>query len=612
MDWIPQYIKRKHGQEEVKHLHEDLEPILGPTYGIGVYQEQILQIAQAFAGFTLGEADILRRAIGKKIMKELKAQREKFIVGAEKKGYKKKLAEEIFDDVITPFAGYGFNKSHAAGYALIAYQTAYLKARFPTEFMAALLSSDAQKTDRVMIEIEECRQMGIAVLPPDINESLRHFTAIVPEKSLVRGISPRGSIRFGLSAIKGIGESTVIQIIEVRDRGGPFASIENFAKRMPSKVLNKKTIEALTKSGALDSLGDRKILLDNYEKIADFCKASGDASHVQGDLFGNTSEGISEAKIDFADTPPATSAEKLAWEKETLGMYVSSHPLAGLRKYIGKKAQLIATLTPKDADKHVTIAGIEEGLKKIMTKKGDTMAILTLEDPTGKIEVTLFPKTYAEAASLFGRPDTVLVIRGTLDQRGGQLQLRAEALKKASLSTMVKRAKEEGFFDEEEAKSGIMVRPQSSQEDETVELVDEEGNIIAGEQVTLGKEQASDDFFGPLGKWIMAGMPVETPLKALEAMAVASPAPVSDGAKAHSATDHSPDLSIHIHTVELPPRAPRQLLLELKKIFETFPGKEKVQLKIGEQLIPLPITITMSTILEKKIEEAIAACTPKP
>ncbi|MDD4319592.1 MAG: DNA polymerase III subunit alpha [Candidatus Peribacteraceae bacterium] len=638
MDWIPQFIKRKHGQEAVAYQHDDLKPILEPTYGIGVYQEQVLQIARTFGGFSLGEADLLRRAIGKKIKKELDAQRDKFIDGAVKKGYKKKQAEQIFDDVITPFAGYGFNKSHAAGYALIAYQTAYLKAHFPTEFMAALLSSDAQKTDRVMIEIDECRAMGIAVLPPDINQSLRHFTAIPPQgKKMARGIAPKGDIRFGLTAIKGIGESSVQQIIDVRTQGGPFASIEDFARRIPGKILNKKSLEALAKGGALDSLADRRALIDHYELVTAYSKDAGDATGMQGDLFGGTAAGMETATIEFPDTPKATNQEKLAWEKEALGMYVSSHPLAGLRKYIGKKAQLIATLTPKEAGKKITIAGIEEGLKKIMTKKGETMAILTLEDPTGKMEVTLFPRTYTDAAQILGLPDTVLVIGGTVDMRGGQLQMRADAIKKASLSTMIRRAKEEGFFDEEEAKQGILVRRPADDGNETVEMVDEEGNVIAGEQVSLGKkEELADDFFGPLGKWIMGGMSMDEPLRKLEWIggketeetkesketddaqkkglngkkhhssdsSVSSPALRSlgeGGASSESST------RIHVHTVALPPKAPRQLLLELKKIFQTFPGKEKVQLKIGEQLIPLPLTITMSPILEKKVEDAIAA-----
>ena len=626
MEWIPSFIKRKHGQEDVDYVHDDLKPILEPTYGIGVYQEQVLQIAQAFAGFTLGEADLLRRAMGKKIVKEMKAQRDKFIQGAVKKKYRKDLAERIFDDVITPFAGYGFNKSHAAGYARIAFETAYLKARFPTEFMAALLSSDSQKTDRVMIEIEECRQMGIAVLPPDINESLRHFTAIPPGpegapfggKKLARGSAPKGSIRFGLSAVKGIGDSTVQQIIQIRTQGGPFASIEDFARRVPSKILNKKAIEALAKSGALDGLGDRRQLIDHYDQIADYSKAAGDAGHVQADLFAGSGMETETAKIAFPNTSKATAAEKLKWEKETLGMYVSSHPLAGLRKYIGKKAQLIADLAAKDAGKKATLAGLEEGMKKIMTKKGETMAILTLEDPTGKMEVTLFPRVYAEAAPLFGQPDTVLVVGGTLDMRGGQLQMRAHALKKASLSTMVKRAKEEKFFDEEEAKQGFVLRKQAVAEEETVEVVDEEGNVVAGEQVTVGKKEESDEYFGPLGKWIVSGMATDEPMRRLgwieQAVSSQLPASSTDRSKlkaesSSGALTHSSDsdpTKIHIHTIPLPPKAPRQLLLELKSIFETFPGKEKIQLKIGEQLVPLPLTVTMSTILEKKIEDAIS------
>jgi len=600
MEWIPQYIKRKHGQEKVAYQHDDLKPILEPTYGIGVYQEQVLQIAQVFAGYSLGEADILRRAIGKKIKKELDAQRDKFIAGAVAKKYPKKLAEEIFDDVITPFAGYGFNKSHAAGYARIAYETAYLKALYPTEFMAALLSSDAQRTDRVMIEIEECRAMGIDVLPPDINESLRHFTAIPAAK----GSKEAGSIRFGLTAIKGIGEASVQQIIDVRMQSGPFKSLEDFASRVPSKVLNKKTLEALAKSGALDSLGDRRHIIDHYELVTNYSKAAGDAGQAQEDLFGSLSGSLEATKIEFPETPPATNQEKLKWEKETLGMYVSSHPLAGMRKYIGKKAQLIANLTQKDVDKKITLAGIEEGVKKLVTKKGETMGILTLEDPTGKIEVMLFPRVYADAVELFDRPDTVLVIGGTLDMRGGQLQLRADAIKKASLSTMIKSAKENGFFDEEEAKHGLSLRRRELDEEDEIEMVDEEGNVIAGEKVSVKKPDETEDFFGPLGKWILQGMPCTEVLAKLDLGEFAAPtgeAPASSAPAAPTAT------SISIHTVTLPPRAPKQLLLELKRIFETFPGKERVQLKIGEQLIPLPVTITMSTILEKKVEDALEA-----
>ena len=617
MDWIPQYIKRKHGHEKVEYVHDDLRTILEPTYGIGVYQEQILEIARTFAGFSLGEADILRRAIGKKIKEELASQREKFLAGSVKKGYKRQLAERIFDDVVTPFAGYGFNKSHAAGYAKIAYETAYLKANYPTEFMAALLSSDAADTDSVMIEIEECRAMGIDVLPPDINESLRHFTAIPANGKLqMANGKSLGSIRFGLSAVKGIGNSSVEQIITARGEK-KFESLDDFARRVPTKALNKKLLESLAKSGALDSLGERGTLVEHYNLIVDYAKAAGDVSRSQGDLFGAAS--MEEARITFPKSVPASLQQMLQWEKETLGMYVSSHPLAGLKKYIGKKAQLIANLTREDAGKKITLAGIVEGVKRITTKKGETMAIVFLEDPTGKIEVTLFPRTFAEAAAFIEQPDTVLVVAGILDVRAGMLQMRVDAVKRASLTTMITKAREAGFFDEEEAKQGIrLVRPQV--EAEAIDAVDEEGNVIAGEVVTLGNEVVengndADDFFGPIGKWILQGMPTEKELASLglvdgtSSLVGQDSDPLATNRKsqiANSKSSPSSSSPIRIYTIDLPERAPKKLLLDLKRVLEMFPGSEKVQLKIGEQKIDLPLTVTTSTILEKKVEEAIA------
>lgn len=608
MEWIPQYIKRKHGQEEVKYVHDDLRPVLEATYGIGVYQEQILQIAQVFAGFSLGEADLLRRAIGKKIKKELDAQREKFIEGAVNKNYSKKLAEQIFDDVITPFAGYGFNKSHAAGYARIAYETAYLKARFPTEFMAALLSSDAQRTDRVMIEIEECRAMGIAVLPPDINESFKDFTPIPPEgKPMVNGKAPKGSIRFGLAAIKGIGESSVDQVIAIRQAGGPFTSVEDLARRIPSKLLNKKLLEALIKAGALDSLGERGMLLAHYERIIDHSKMAGGSGDDQTDLFGALG-GVEESTIDFPHTEPATALEKLHWEKETLGLYVSSHPLAGLKKYIGKKAQLISGMTSKMVGKKITVAGLEEGIKKIMTKKGESMAILTLEDPTGKIEVTLFPKTFAQFQHLFEQQDSVIVVGGVLDFRGGMFQVRGDAVKRLSLPSMIAKAKESGFFDEEEAKRGL-IREVKEDEEEAVELVDEEGNVLAGEKVKVQEaviSTAQDDHLGPLGKWILHGMKLEEAMGELEY--------IEDTVTPDSLSPHPPlprgegeQGGEGPHTIPLPPRAPKQLLLDLKAAFQASPGPEKVQLKIGEQVIAVPLTVHMTPELQVRIDELVQA-----
>ena len=599
MEWIPNFIKRKNGQEKVQYIHNDLKPILEPTYGIGVYQEQILEIAKVFAGFSLGEADLLRRAIGKKIEKEMRAQKKKFIAGAEKNGHDNKLAQKIFDDVITPFAGYGFNKAHAAGYARISYETAYLKAHYPAEFMAALLSSDAQRTDRVLIEIEECRAMGIEVLPPDVNESLRHFTVVKGEDG------KQTNIRFGLAAIKGIGDSTVQQLIAIRDKDGKFESIEDFAKRIPSKILNKKLLESLSKSGALDSFGERHLLVGNYEAIVEFAKACGDVDASQTDLFSHMGEKTEIPSIEFPTTAEATLQQRLQWEKETLGLYVSSHPLAGLKKYIGKKAQLVSQLTKKDVGSKVSLAGIVEGVKKITTKKGDTMAIVYMDDPTGKIEVTLFPKVYAEAAAYLEDPDIVLVVGGTLDYRMGQLQLRADAVKKASLSTMIKHAKESGFFDEEEAKKGLSFTRPVIEEDEQFEMVDEEGNVVAGETVSLNadKNEENDEFLGPLGKWILEGMDTKQPSTTLFINEKQSSSQIPSNPVPNP--NEASQTQINIHTIDLPARAPKKLLLDLKRTFETFPGKEKIQLKIGEQIIPLPLTVSFSTILEKKITEVI-------
>ncbi len=608
MEWISSFIKRKHGKEKVAYIHDDLRPILEPTFGIGIYQEQILQIAQAFAGFSLGEADLLRRAIGKKIKKELDAQREKFINGAVAKGYPEKLAIQIFDDVITPFAGYGFNKSHAAGYALIAYQTAYLKANFTAEFMAALLSSDAQDTERVMIEIEECRSMGLKVLPPDVNESFSQFTVIPPKKS--DGDTPAEAqesegwaIRFGLSAIKGVGESSVDLLIAERERGGRFETIEDFAHRVPGKILNKKLLESMAKAGALDSFGERRMILEHYPLIVDFGKSSGDSTGAQTDLFGALQTDIEKATIEFPPTAAATGQQKLEWEKETLGMYVSSHPLAGLKKYIARKAQLIGDLTQKNIGKKGTLAGMVESVKTIRTKKGDTMAIIMLEDPTGKMEVTLFPKTYAEAAPMLGQPDTVLVLGGVIDYRAGQLQMRVDAIKKASLSAMIRKAKEDGVFDEEEAKRGISVMRKTLDMEETMEAVDEEGNVIAGEKMVVRDEAVAveDDLLGPVGKWLAAGMPATDAMKAFGFEGTAKPAAKEGQPKKEEKKDQK------VHTITLPARAPKQLLLDLKRVLETYPGGDPVQLKIGEQMIKLPLTVTMSPILEKRIAEVLAA-----
>ena len=593
MEKIPDYIKCKHGEKKVSYPHPDLEPVLSSTYGVGIYQEQILEMARVFAGFTLAEADLLRRAIGKKIKKELDAQREKFISGSIAKGYSRSLAASIFDDVITPFANYGFNKSHGACYARIAYETAYLKARYPTEFMAALLSSEQGDTDRIAIEIEEARAMGIEVLPPDINESQADFTAL-----------SNGKIRFGLTAIKGVGESSVAHIIAIRDGNDgsdhrPFESIEQFAKRVPSKILNKKILESMAKSGALDSLVERGVAVSQYQKIVEYNKSSAANAASQTDMFEHMTEPSSAAAISFEKEAPVPDHLKLLWEKETLGLYVSSHPLTGMRKYIGKKARLISSLKNEDIGKRVTIAGILDTEKMLRTKKGENMAVLTIEDPTGRIDVTLFPRVYAQVGSIIDKPDSVLVIAGSIDMRGGTLHMKGEAIKRASLSSMIAKAKEAGMFDINDSLS--RQRGKNRQEEE-VETLTEDGDILMERVVTEPDEAPSETVYGPVAEWIRSGMNPAVPASALGINLESEES--SDTGKKDALG--SSLLTVSPYTITLPTRAPRELLLALKSIFETFPGSERVQLRIHDTIIPVPIAVTLSPLLLKRIDDAIA------
>ncbi|QQS58796.1 DNA polymerase III subunit alpha [Candidatus Peregrinibacteria bacterium] len=417
MEWIPDYISGKHKEKKVKYAHESLKGVLEKTFGIAIYQEQILQIAQVFAGFSLGQADILRRAIGKKIASELAAQREKFIEGAKEKGHSEKLAVKIFDEVIEPFAGYGFNKSHAAGYAMIAYQTAYLKANYPTEFMAALLASDRDNTDRVIIDIEECRELDIEVLPPSVNESGTNFTVVEDRK-----------IRFGLGAIKGIGDSVVESIVEHRGEE-PFETFPDFLVRCPARILNKKSLEALAKSGALSAFSEPNEILENIKLITDFAKAAekSAADENQHSLFDEG--GHAGYELVLPETKPASEVERLSWEREILGLFVSDHPLRRAKSVFRKRGVLIAEVPQKSGKygkkgKSITVGGLLMGLRKIVTKTGKQMAILQIEDPSGKMEAVVFPKNYEElSAKLIEQNDVVFWITGKAEDRDGQWQM---------------------------------------------------------------------------------------------------------------------------------------------------------------------------------------------
>ncbi len=397
MQHIPEYINGKHKRKEVRYMHPLLKPILENTYGIPVYQEQIMRIAQDLAGFTLAEADILRKAIGKKIEKLLMEQKEKFVNGMKKNNISENIANQLWQ-WIEPFARYSFNKSHAACYAIIAYETAYLKANYPIEYMAALLTSEGSDLDRISILIEECKKMGVEVLPPEINESFSNFS-VVPDKN---------QIRFGLSAIKNVGYNIVELIINERKEKGHFKSIQDFISRVDSKVLNKKSLESLTKAGVFDRLGERNQILANLEKLLDWSKKNQKIKESgQKGLFDNIKSVSFNGDIALDGAEAANDYERLVWEKELLGLYVSGHPLEKYKDLLADQTMSIkkinadlngsAVFTRDPFEKYVisgeevTIGGIISNIKKILTKKGQPMMFIKVQDLTDMIEVVVFP-----------------------------------------------------------------------------------------------------------------------------------------------------------------------------------------------------------------------------
>ncbi len=560
MDWIPQYIEGKHHPEKVHYLDKSFESILKETHGVAVYQEQILQIARQFAGFSLGEADILRKAVGKKILKLLSEQQEKFIEGAVKQGHSKKFAAEVFEKVIEPFAGYGFNKAHAACYAMIAYQTAYLKANYPTPLMTALMTCDQGDMEKVAFEIQECEGMGVPVLAPSINESNLNFTAVGDNK-----------IRFGLLVIKGAGEASVRQILAVREQGGPFTSLENLVQRVPVKFLNKKIFEALASSGALDEMGERAQLLENFENITTYAKGfQNSQAQGQTDLFALLDDGGASTAPSFhlKKVPPASLMDRLRWEKAFLGLYVTAHPLDGLKKYFSKKVLLLDKLTPKNVGKMTKLGGLVVSPRKIMTKAGAYMCSFTLEDPTGRIEAIVFPKVYAQYGAAI-KEDSIVIVEGRLDLRRGDLNFSCNSVKVISLDMMIENAKTEGFYNDQEKV------PKS----------------IKKIALEMPVEEKTNDYGDDGPPPSMRPVAVET----AEASAV--------GAVSNDAEMEPP------YVIEVPEKSPGEVLQKLKYLLQACPGARVVELRFvgGEKprKIRLPFQVRIDPLLLNQVEDLL-------
>jgi DNA polymerase III subunit alpha len=406
MEWIPHYIAAKHGRRIPTYLHPKLEPILADTYGIACYQEQVMQIARDVGGYTMGQADELRKVMGKKQKDKVPEYREKFVRGAVANGLTEKLAEEIFA-FIEPFAGYGFNKSHAAAYGWIAYQTAYLKANYPLQYFAALMSSVRDKTDKLVEYIDEAKKMGIAVLAPDVNESLTDFAVVGSQ------------IRFGLAAVKGVGEGAVQAILAARESGGKYLDLFDFTRRVDPKAANRKVYEALIKCGAFDTLpGNRAQLLDALEGALDAAaRESRDRELGQASLFGSIEVSAPALVPSLRPLPPPSTMSALAWEKETLGIFVSGHPLADVADALARTgATPIKNLRSVEDDALVRIAGLVVAVRRTLTKAQSQMLFATIEDMTGSIECIVFPKSYPQLQAAFVE-DEILVINGRLRSR---------------------------------------------------------------------------------------------------------------------------------------------------------------------------------------------------
>lgn len=419
MQFIPEYIERKHNPEKISYLDPALEPILKKTYGILVYQDDLLIMAHDLAGYSWGEVDKFRKAVGKKIPAEMAEQKQKFIKGCmDHSGWTKQKATEIWK-WIEPFAAYGFNKAHSVSYGRVAYQTAYLKANFPGAYMRAVLSSESGEVDKVAESVAECKRIGLTVLPPDINESFSDFT-------LVPGSEP-GTIRFGLATIKNFGEGIAAVITKERKENGPFKNMEDFLSRIHNRNLNKKSMEALIKSGCFDKFGERGQMLANMEILLEYNKESV-ANGDQTSLFGALGSG--RAPLRMSEVAPASSAERLAWEKELLGLYVSGHPLDRFREKLESQKSNIKNVKEKSKEgEMVVVGGLIEELRPVITKSGERMAFMKLTDLSDTIEIVVFPRTFAEFGPLLN-PEECIAIKARLSTRNGEKSLIVEKAKK--------------------------------------------------------------------------------------------------------------------------------------------------------------------------------------
>jgi DNA polymerase-3 subunit alpha len=412
---VDDFIDRKHGRQPSTYLHPLLEPILKPTYGVILYQEQVMEIARVLSGYSLGAADLLRRAMGKKKPEEMARQREAFLEGARVRKVDTGTATTIFD-LMEKFAGYGFNKSHSAAYALLTYQTAWLKAHHPSEFMAAALSSDMDNTDRVVDLIADCKDMKIDVLPPDVNSGYHNFET-----------TGDGAILYGLGAIKGLGQGVVAGIVEAREAGGAFGDLFDFCERVDPRRLNKRALESLISAGATDHLGPHRAALLATMPTALELAQQRTRTEGQGELFG--AQAVNDQVRKFKDVPKWNKERTLIAERETLGLYFSGHPIDRHREHLDRLVDARLRDLKPTSDRNVTVGGLISAIRTMSTRRGDRMAFVTLDDQTARVELAVFSDLYSQKREAI-RKDNLVVVHGqvTVDEYTGGFKMAADKL----------------------------------------------------------------------------------------------------------------------------------------------------------------------------------------
>jgi DNA polymerase-3 subunit alpha len=422
MEYIGDYIRRMHGEEPVTYRHPKLEPILEETYGIIVFQEQIISLMTDLAGYSASEADQVRRAVGHKIQEELLQQRASFVQGAvEHSGLPRETAEAIFDD-IEYFARYGFNKAHSVDYAAITCQTAYLKAKYPVEYMAALLSVERNNTDKMATLLGECRRLNIVVHPPDVNQSATDF------------VIQEGEIRFGLGAVKNVGDGPVDTILESRKAGGPFVSLDDFCCRVDLRQVNRRALECLTKVGALDRFGHRAQLLAMMDRMMALSQQTHEAQEIGQLSMFDLADGLDMGSASsiagtMPEVPEVAHRELLGWEKELVGVYLSEHPL----QRVAPQLTNVVTTQTREVDEalagqRVTMAGLVAWIRPHITRRGESMAFVGIEDLQGTIETVVFPSIYKETEDLW-QEDKLLVVHGRVDAQGREPKIICESVR---------------------------------------------------------------------------------------------------------------------------------------------------------------------------------------